>query len=241
MPKRILFALWLIFPVLLLAYHYGPGQSNLMQENVAQKLAEARALESAEDWVAVMKAYDEALGLVPSESNRLRFQLLLAKAKARAYTGELPEAIQDLENLLEAMQREAMDTTLIGETRGNLATAQYYAAWLMRLEGAATGEWMLPVENARQHFRLLAEESSSAGQREDYQKNLEATIRLARMDLSELEGMPLPKFCQGCKNVSQKCRSQRESQCKAQGKKEGEQKPKDARGAGFQERPKGGS
>ena len=33
--------------------------------------------------------------------------------------------------------------------------------------------------------------------------------------------MPLPKFCQGCKNVSQKCRSQCESSAEARGGKEG--------------------
>jgi hypothetical protein len=57
------------------------------------------------------------------------------------------------------------------------------------------------------------------------------------MDLSELQGMPLPKNCQGCKNVSQKCRSQREGQCK----KPAEGKPKDARGASTGQRPRGGS
>ena len=57
------------------------------------------------------------------------------------------------------------------------------------------------------------------------------------MDLSELQGQPLPKQCSGCKNVSQKCRSQSQSKCENKGEKE----KKDARGAGFNEVPKGGS
>jgi hypothetical protein len=55
------------------------------------------------------------------------------------------------------------------------------------------------------------------------------------MDLSELQGLPLPKKCQGCKNCSQKCRSQKESRCKNPGDK----KEEDARKAGVGKRPEG--
>src|SRR5215470_19533545 len=95
---------------------------------------------------------------------------------------------------------------------------------------------MMETELARQNFRLLAEESQKEpALRLDYEKNLEATIRLERMDLSELQGLPLPKQCQGCKNCSQKCRSQRASKCQNPSEKE----KKDARGAGVGKRPEG--
>jgi hypothetical protein len=141
-----------------------------------------------------------------------------------------------MDRLLTEAQRNGADKGFQHEARGALASAQYYAGWLMRLEGAPSEEWLQPVENARQNFRLLAEETKDARTARDYEKNLEAAIRLARMDLSELQGMPLPKFCSGCKNVSQKCRSQ--CQSKAESKPE---EKKDARGAGFNEVPKGGS
>ena len=144
-----------------------------------------------------------------------------------------------METLLGEMQKENGATGQRDEVRANLAAADYYAGWLMRLEGAPAAEWTVEVENARQHFRLLAESNLEANppRAKRYQENLEATIRLARMDLSELEGMPLPKFCEGCKNVSQKCRSQ----CQSKAKKPAEKEQKDARGAGHQERPRGGS
>jgi hypothetical protein len=47
----------------------------------------------------------------------------------------------------------------------------------------------------------------------------------------------LPKFCSGCKNVSQKCRSQ----CQSKAEAKAEPEKKDARGAGFNDIPKGGS
>ena len=94
-------------------------------------------------------------------------------------------------------------------------------------------EWLAQVDNARQNFRYLAEQDREPASIEKHQKNLEATIRLARMDLSELQALPLPKNCQGCKNVSQKCRNQKES------KNPGEKKPEDARKAGVGKRPEG--
>src|SRR4029453_2890004 len=93
------------------------------------------------------------------------------------------------------------------EIRGTLAGADYYAAWLMRLEGAPAEEWLLPIESPRQHFRMLAEQTATDTVSADYQKNLEASIRLELMDLSELKGIPLQKFFSGYRIVSQKCRS----------------------------------
>jgi hypothetical protein len=155
------------------------------------------------------------------------------------HAGELPEAISDLDTLLVEMLKGGATAKLSEEVRSELATAQYYAAWLMRLEGASTDEWTVQSENARQHFRLLAEEKlqSDAPAAKTHQENLEATIRLARMDLSELQGMPLPGFCKGCKNVSQKCRSQ----CECKSQKPAENEKKDARSAGSGERRRGGS
>jgi tetratricopeptide (TPR) repeat protein len=238
MKRKLFLYAWLLAPVALLAYHYGPGQAGLARDAAAGKIELARQLEQKEDWREAVTAYDEALARLPATESSTRWQLRLARSKARMYAGELPEAISDMEGQLAEMEKGLAPARSNQEVRAALGMAQYYAAWLMRLEGAPTAEWNVQVENARQHFRLLAEEnlSSDPPAAKVHQENLESSIRLARMDLSELQGMPLPKFCQGCKNVSQKCRCQSESK----GKKPAE-KPKDARGAGSGERPRGGS
>ena len=119
----------------------------------------------------------------------------------------------------------------------------YYAAWLMRLEGACADEWTLETEQARQHFRLLAEDAQAHGEpAAKHQENLEATIRLARMDLSELKGLPLPKECQNCSNCSGKCRSQRESRSKVPKKSDDarqEVQEEKQKSAGQNDRPEG--
>ena len=162
-------------------------------------------------------------------------QLQLARANARIYVGELPEAMFAMEHLLDEAAK-GDDKKLENKVRASLASAQYYTGWLMRLELAEKEEWMEPVEKARQNFRLLAEQSAKTDAKasEEHQKNLEAVVRLARMDLSELQALPLPKKCQGCKNVCSKCRSQKKSNKPKQGKKK-----EDARGASVGQRPDG--
>jgi tetratricopeptide (TPR) repeat protein len=238
MKRKLFLYAWLLAPVALLAYHYGPGQAGLARDAAADKIALAQQLEQKEDWREAVTAYDEALARLPAADSKTRWQLRLARSKARMYAGELPEAIADMEGQLAEMEKSQAPARSAQEVRAALGMAEYYAGWLMRLEGASTAEWNVQVESARQHFRLLAEENlaTDPAAAKVHQENLESAIRLARMDLSELQGMPLPKFCKGCKNVSQKCRCQSESK----GKKPAE-KPKDARGAGSGERPRGGS
>lgn len=238
MRKTILFTVWLLVPIALLAYHFGPGQARLGAERAAKKIAEARQLEAAEQWTDAAQAWGEALADTPAARTTQRLQIQLAQANARIYAGELPEAMDQMEKLLTEAQTGKADAAVQREIRSSLASSRYYAAWLMRLEGGATEEWLLQAESARQHFRLLAEETQGTTLAGDYEKNLEATVRLERMDLSELQGLPLPKKCSSCKNVCQKCRNQSKSKCENPGEKK---EPKDARGAGFNDVPKGGS
>lgn len=235
MKKRLLLALWCVIPAVVLAFHFGPGQRHAARDSAAAHLEAAHAAERAEDWPAAVTAYTGALAALPETEPDARWQARMARAKARMFTGELPEAMVELEGILDEVHRAGGRSALEVEVRAEAATAQYYAAWLMRLEGATAEEWLPETEQSRQHFRLLAEQAGDAAARDGFEKNLESVIRLARMDLSELEALPLPKQCEGCKNCSQKCRSQRESQCK----KPGEKQPKDARGASAGKRPDG--
>jgi len=242
---RKLFAVaWLIFPVGVLAYHFGPGQTGVAHDAVAAHLSIARAAEAREDWQAAMKSYADALAATPENEPNSRLKIRLAHAKARMMLGDLPEAMEDLETVLKDALDGGAPRELVREIRGNVASMHYYAGWLMRLEGAGAEEWTLETEQARQHYRLLAEDAQVHGEPSDaHQKNLEATIRLARMDLSELKGLPLPKECQGCKDCSGKCRKQRESRTKVPKKGEGDARQQVSedkqKNAGQNDRPEG--
>lgn len=229
MRKKLLTAVWLLVPVVLLAFHYGPGQRGLSRDQAADLVAAARQAEKSEDWSGAVQHYADALAALPVTDVKQRYQLRLAQANARLLSGELPEAKADLDSLLDDALKSGQPAALAAEIRSSLASAEYYAGWLMRLEGATTEEWMAETESSRQHFRLLAEQANAqpalaavTGGAADYQKNLEAVVRLQRMDLSELKGLPLPKQCKKCSNCSSKCRQQRASTCKNPGEKKSE-------------------
>jgi hypothetical protein len=236
MRKKILLAVWLLLPVALLAYHYGPGQARLAQDRAALKISEAKAFEAKEDWASAYRVWGEALAGTPADQKEAQFQIRLSQSRARVQMGGIPEAMEDMSTLLDEVVAANGKKTLQEEIRGSLASSQYYVAWLMRLEGAEGEEWMPRAESARQNFRLLAENTKGTEIAASYEKNLEAVIRLQRMSLEDLQGQPMPKNCSGCKNASQKGRGQ--SQSKGKGEP---QKSEDARGAGFNDIPKGGS
>ena len=87
------------------------------------------------------------------------------------------------------------DQKLLADARSTLANSQYYMTWLMRLEGLGRDAWEPEVEAARQTYKLLAEQAEKRGDAaaaKKYREDLESSIRLARMDLSDLQGLPLP-------------------------------------------------
>ena len=235
MKKNLLIFLWALAPVALLAFHFGPGQAGLAREEARASIRAALDFEAEQQWQQAIDSYNDALAALPDSETAKRHQLQLARANARTHVGELPEAMLAMEHLLDETAKGS-DKELESKVRSSLASAQYYTGWLMRLELAEKEEWKEPLEKARQNFRLLAEQTdkTDATASEDHQKNLEAVVRLARMDLSEVQALPLPKKCEGNKNVCSKCRGQKKSnKPKAMKKKE------DARGASVGKRPDG--
>ena len=209
MRKLILF-LWLLVPVTVGAYHYGPGQDRIRADRAAEMAA--RAEKAARDaalvadvqgdlaaktyWAEAVDAYTEAIELLPNDRVDEGRALRLELAKAQMFVSGLPEARRNLEILVEELTGdEDADADLLADARGALANAQYYTTWLMRLEGAPRDEWEPEIEASRQNYKLIAESATEAGDEKLAMlssENVESAIRLARMDLSELQGLPLP-------------------------------------------------
>lgn len=258
--KMSLFIFWLLVPVGVIAWHYGPGQAQLQRDRAGGPLREARAAAADEDWSRAADLYGAAAKALPEENIADRRRLELAQAHYRMRAGELIQAQEQLEKLLSHLgAAEDRDPDLTESVRHELATTSYFTAWLMRLEGATAEEWKPEAERARQQYRLLAEKvddeqperAAAADDRADaFKKNLESTIRLEQMDLSVLMSMPLPKDCpKNCKNLSQRKRKQCQSRCKGEGKgkkkkegkKDARQEIKKQKGAGLNARGEGGS
>lgn len=205
--KRILWAVWLLSPVAVAAYHYGPGQQRLVLDAAADELAAATAHAEAaraagdddaarSEWARAIESLEAAQRLLPvervAEARRLRIEL----AQAKTHVGRLPEARSELEALVDELENDpGADPGSVADARGALASAQYYMTWLERLEGAPRSQWEASIESSRQHYRWLAERAADAHDEAalaEQLRNLESAVRLARMDLDELQGLPLP-------------------------------------------------
>ncbi len=189
---------WCLIPFGAWAYHEGPGQEHLRRDEVADLVSRGHEAAAKEQWITAVRRFEDALKELPkddvSEARWLRLEL----DKAKMMASKLPEARGDLEELLgeltdaEAEVAGSVDPKLLAGTREALANANYYFTWLMRLEGRPREDWEPIVESARQGYRLLAEASIDTAERERLEKDLESTVRLARMEIGELQGLPLP-------------------------------------------------
>ncbi|MEM8709343.1 MAG: hypothetical protein AAGG01_00210 [Planctomycetota bacterium] len=203
--RKFLIGLWLLLPVAAWAYHEGPGQERMKLEATDAELALAKAAAEDGDWKAAIEHYEAAAKELPALNTPERLaasrRIRLSAAKAKLQNSQLVAARREIKDLVKELgedpNAESDETThaLLNEAREAHANAQYYWTWLMRLEGAPRVEWEPEVEVARQTYRLLAEEAEARGEMKQsfsHKEDLEAAVKLARLDLEELQGLPLP-------------------------------------------------
>ncbi len=195
--RNMLLVGWLLIPIGAWAYHEGPGQDRIALEETDAVLVRAHEAAAAGDWHRAVRAYEEALGALPKDADavdeRLTQRMRIELNKARMQASGLPDARAELESLVEQMQgADDTDPELLRDARQALARAQFYTTWLMRLEGLDREAWEPEIEAARQNWRLLAEESATPAEAEQHQQDLEAAVRLARLEIEDLQGLPLP-------------------------------------------------
>jgi hypothetical protein len=208
--RKLFLVLWLLVPLAAAAYHFGPGQQLLRVDRAASLLASgdraaaaARSTAAAQgddaarsQWGEAAAAYAEALEQLPPERVREIRLARLGRDSAQMFLSQMPEARSDLESLVGELAADAhADPDVLARARASLANAQYYMTWLKRLEGAPRQEWEPEIEASRQTYKLLAEQFAERGEASaarEAQENVESAIRLARLDLSDLQGLPLP-------------------------------------------------
>ncbi len=187
---------WLLIPVGVCAWHYGPGQEQVLLDNAADSLRAADGLLAEKEYAKAADKFDEALKLLPPDRSAASRRIRLERSKAQMQSQQLPKAHQDLAALVEEMTADSKaNAKVLADAQTALASSRYYMTWLMRLEGLSRETWEPEIELSRQTYRMLAEQAESQGDQSAARQrrhDLEAAIRLARMDLSELQGLPLP-------------------------------------------------
>jgi len=194
--RILLIVAWLFVGLGGMIYHFGPGQEKLEIDRVNRILKDAHANVQKCNYNSAVDMFDEVLAALPSDKKKESRVVMLEKAKAMMMAAQLPEARQSLEALLEDVRRdEEPDLKFKSEVQSTLANSQYYMTWLMRLEGEPEEVWKPEIERARQHYAQLTEEAEASGDNDlltRSSEDLESAVRLARMDLGELQGLPLP-------------------------------------------------
>jgi hypothetical protein len=195
--RNILLVTWLALPIGAWAYHEGPGQDRQLLEQADATIVAAHEDAAAGRWRDAVRGYEEALKSLPKNPDALdrsvgqRLQLELAKARMQA--SGLGEARMELETLVDQLSGEAKaDPALVRDARQALARAQFFTTWLMRLEGQPRDAWEPEIEAARQNWRWLAEQAKDGQEVLAHQADLEAAIRLERLQIEDLQGLPLP-------------------------------------------------
>jgi len=194
--KLLVLTAWLLLPLGFYAWHMGPGQHHqaVDQAGVAIALGQKCAIEN--NHAGAVEAFSEALQKLPAEKKAEAYKIRLERAKSQMLAKQLPEAHEDLKQLVEQLQSDPQaDEKLLSEARSTAANSQYYLTWLMRVEGMGREDWEPEIDSARATYKLLAEQAVERGDTisaKKHQEDLESAIRLARMDLGELTGLPLP-------------------------------------------------
>lgn len=194
--RTLLLVVWLLLPLGFVAFHYGPGQAHLAQDRAAQLLASADRASQQKKYVDAQSLFEMALALLPESDKDRQRRVRLELCKVQMMNRQLPEANASLVSLVEELASDPQaDQAVYAAARGALANSQYYLTWLMRLEGQPREIWEAEIDRAQQLYRQLAVESEQQAddsQKNAWQKDLEASVRLARMDIGELQGLPLP-------------------------------------------------
>jgi hypothetical protein len=196
--RNVLLVSWLLLPIGAWAYHEGPGQDRLALDDADAVIVAAHAAAAKGEWKQAIAKYEDAIGKLPTKnedavSKTTERRLHLELNKARMQASKLPDAREALDTLVEEMETDPdADRRLLAETRQALARSQFYTTWLMRLEGRDRKEWEPEIDAARQNWRLLAEEARDEKEAATHRSDLESAIRLSRLEIEDLQGLPLP-------------------------------------------------
>lgn len=194
--KRWLLLLWLLVPLPVVVWHFGSGQKWLARDRAYSLIQRAEQAEAQKNWAEAETLFRDAAAKVGNSDPTVRMQLDVALVRSRYRQGGAVEAIDGVDRILADAKFHTVPAKLQQEARELAGRIHYYAAWVMRLEGAQRDLWMEEAELARQNYRLLTESSFAAGSTgagQSQQTSLETAVRLQRMSLTELMARPLPE------------------------------------------------
>jgi len=185
--KKWFFLAWLLIPVVLVSYHFGPGQKAVAYRTAQSHLQQAEQFETQGHWDEAIDQYDKAVVALPAADDQqaelivARDQLRLAQIRDRFRLGRLAESITSLDLLAADVERTGgPNSPLAYDVRDFLGRVHFQAMIALRLESADEAVWKRHWELSRQNFRFLAEHTPGSRNKLD-RLNLEAVIKSAEL------------------------------------------------------------
>ena len=194
--KRWLLLLWLLVPLPMVVWHFGSGQKWLARDRAHALIEQAERAEARKYWAEAETLFQASATKLGNRDHVVRMQLELALARVHYHQSKALEAIDGVDRILANAQFTTLPAPQQREVRELAARIHYYAAWVMRLEGARRDLWLEQAELARQNYRLLTESSFDPGKAASSplkESNLESSVSLERISLTELMQRPLPE------------------------------------------------
>jgi hypothetical protein len=175
-------------------YQFSKGAAGVLLEKADRLQRQAAAKEKAGGWGEAAKLYDEALAIIPADGYKLeRAGVGGRAARAKLRDGEIRPALMGFRGALAELPPGPKSAALERDLRYSLAEAEYYEAWILRLENQPRAKWFPHAAAARQNLRFLAENPAlPATERNGHARDMEAVIRLTRLDIEELKKLPTP-------------------------------------------------
>ena len=102
-PWKAALAVWLSVPLVVGAYHAGPGQERLIADRAGDRLARAQEALAAGDTARAKALLAEAASLIPASDVAAQRRIALESAKAGMQCGGLPESRDALAQLVDAI------------------------------------------------------------------------------------------------------------------------------------------
>ena len=225
--RKLFWILWICFPVIIAVWYYRSGPEAFQYDLAGSLADQAYAAAVQGDYKNASELYLESQKALPAKDVKRHLQLRLAELQSRIRTEDILTGSEQLSEFLLDLPGDVPEK-LKQQVRSELAASYYHTSLLMRQEGAGSDEWLPIIQQARQQYRVLAE----TGTGNNNQQNLEAAIKLQRMDQSLIQGLPLPKKCpKNCNDLSQRKRKQRQNKGK-QKKSGNDQKDQDKKNQG---------
>jgi hypothetical protein len=207
--RAFIIMIWLMIPIGMAYHWFSPkGAACRQNDQVAKRWEQARetvraasaAGEKAGEERLLAEArgiYEEAIKLLPKgpESSIHRHRMALENSLVMIRQGFVEEGLEEIEGLMEVIRAGDWPGSYEDDFRAAAAAGAYRAAAEMRMRGYRREEWAAVADDARQQYSMLAGkyETADPGTSRLLRQNLEASIRLVRMDLAFLEGDPLPE------------------------------------------------